>query len=568
MKTEMYLFCPRGMGGQPSILRLPLWVIFSEDFLYEYRKLKGLEGHTEVITPGIEANTGSLGMGISKGKGHALAIKRKGLKNKVFVMVGDGELQEGQNWEGLQSAKAFGLGNLVLLLDKNKIQSDKRVDNLLPMPPVDEKLSSFGWKIYHVNGHDISEFISVLSSFDYDDDQPKAVVLDTIKGKGASFMEFSAVTAEKGQLFVWHDKVPSEEQFQPLLQEVKQRIMVLAKDIDIPANFYPKSTIPPEKPKINLAKESVVEGFSKGLMQIAKDNEKVIVLDADLAAPCGLRPFEETYPKRFIQIGIAEQDMVSTAGGLARQGLLPIVNSFASFLTSRANEQIFNNQTEGKKVIYVGHLAGLIPATPGKSHQAVRDIALMRTMPNLVMVEPCNSWEAENMINYLVKEVKEGCYLRLANIQGLGDIDLPKEYKISMGQGAVLKGGKDIALISYGPIILPLLLKAVGILAERGISAKVVNMPWLNKISVEWLEKNILPITSWMVVDNHMYFGGLGEELEALINSNNSLKEVKLLRKGFNKLARTGGIPEILNHYGLNPEALAQKATEFFTKKN
>ena len=116
----------------------------------------------------------------------------------------------------------------------------------------------------------------------------------------------------------------------------------------------------------------------------------------------GLRPFEEAFPKRFIENGIAEQDMVSTAGGLALQGFLPIVNSFGVFLASRSNEQIYNNATEKTKIIYVCHYAGLIPAGPGKSHQSIRDISLFGALPNCVIIEPCNAVETREALKWCV----------------------------------------------------------------------------------------------------------------------------------------------------------------------
>lgn len=559
-KTERDIFIlSKGHAGPTLYATLCSLGYFPENLLYKYRRLKGLEGHVEVSTPGIEASTGSLGMGISKAKGHAWAIRKKGLKNRVFIMVGDGELQEGQNWEGLQSAPALKLGNLVLLVDKNEVQSDKKVNELLPMPPIEEKLSSFGWKIYQANGHNVAELISIFSSLNYEDGNPKVIILKTIKGKGASFMEHPKALKETGGIYVWHDKVPTTEEFKTLLMEVGQRIKGLAEDIKDVKDFLPGTEVHLERPKVDFARESVVEGFSRALVSAGEKNKNILVLDADLAAPCGLKPFEKKYPGRFIELGIAEQDMISMAGGLARQGFLPIVNSFASFLTSRANEQIFNNQVEGKKIIYVGHLAGLIPATPGKSHQALRDIALMRTMPNLILVEPCNSWEAENLFYYLVKEVKQGCYLRLVIVKGLGEINLPQDYKISLGQGAVLKEGKDISLISYGPIIIPLLLKTSEILTQKGISAKIINLPWLNRINVEWLEENLSSPPLWMVVENHMSYGGLAEELEDLIRKHPGLGGIKLIKNGIDELARTGNIPEILKYYKLDPESLAER---------
>ena len=121
--------------------------------------------------------------------------------------------------------------------------------------------------------------------------------------------------------------------------------------------------------------EYVVEAYGKALLELGAENERLVVLDADLASDCRIRSFELAYPDRFVECGIAEQDMVSTAAGLAKQGLLPVVNSFASFLASRANEQIYNQASEGTKVVYALHYAGLIPAGPGKSHQSLRDIS-------------------------------------------------------------------------------------------------------------------------------------------------------------------------------------------------
>ena len=123
--------------------------------------------------------------------------------------------------------------------------------------------------------------------------------------------------------------------------------------------------------------EYVAAAYGEELLQLVTRHPEVVVLDADLASDCRVRTVELEQPSHFVEVGIAEQDMVSMAAGLARQGLLPVVNSFASFLASRANEQIYNQASEGTKVVYALHYAGLIPAGPGKSHQSVRDISLL-----------------------------------------------------------------------------------------------------------------------------------------------------------------------------------------------
>ena len=126
-----------------------------------------------------------------------------------------------------------------------------------------------------------------------------------------------------------------------------------------------------------------MEAYGDALVELAETNDRLVVLDADLASDCRIRGFELAFPDRFVECGIAEQDMVSTAAGLARHGFLPVVNSFASFLASRANEQIYNQASEGSKVVYALHYAGLIPAGPGKSHQSLRDVSLLGALPNM-----------------------------------------------------------------------------------------------------------------------------------------------------------------------------------------
>lgn len=142
----------------------------------------------------------------------------------------------------------------------------------------------------------------------------------------------------------------------------------------------------------------MVNSFDEALVEVGARRKDLVVLDVDLSADCGLRPFEFAFPDSFIENGIVEQDMASTAGGLALQGLLPVMNSFVVFLASRANEQIYNNGTEKTKIIYVCHYAGLIPASPGKSHQSLKGISLFGALPNCVIIGPGNSLETKRAL--------------------------------------------------------------------------------------------------------------------------------------------------------------------------
>src|SRR5687768_461480 len=169
--------------------------LLPEDKVHELRRLHGLPGHPHVETPYVQANTGSLGMGISKAKGMALANRLAGVERRIFVLTGDGELQEGQFWESLGSAANRGLGEIVAIVDHNKIQSDTWVEQVSRLGDLEAKLRAFGWHVSRVDGHDVAAIERTFRALDAIRDQPKVVIADTVKGKGISFMEGPAALA-------------------------------------------------------------------------------------------------------------------------------------------------------------------------------------------------------------------------------------------------------------------------------------------------------------------------------------------------------------------------------------
>ena len=248
-------------------------------------------------------------------------------------------------------------------------------------------------------------------------------------------------------------------------------------------------------------------------MAVAERRDDVVVLDADLAADCRVRDFELSHPERFIENGIAEQDMVSMAGGLARQGLLPVVNSFASFLASRANEQIYNNASEQTKIVYACHYAGLIPAGPGKSHQSLRDISLFGALPNCEILQPCNAAESRLVLDYAIDEAPENVMIRLVIGPSPRKLTLPAGYRLTRGQGVTLAEGEDALMFAYGPVMLHEALLAAEMLAARGVGLRVVNLPWLNRVDGDWLGELVEPFRHLFVVEDHAPVGGLGDLL-------------------------------------------------------
>jgi transketolase len=545
--------------------------VVSTEKLLRLRRLGGLDGHPNVRAPGIEANSGSLGMGISKGRGIAWAKRHLRRGGHVVVMVGDGELQEGQNFEGLQAAAHDRLSGLTVVVDRNELQSDKPTEEVLALGDLEAKLATFGWQVASCDGHDFQALRASFSDFADVADRPKVLVAKTVKGRGVSFMEHPRALRDGGGTYRWHAGAPDDEVFERARDELIARIGDRLSGLDLdPVELEPVATPEEQLPAPVLeaepesgagsrratAREYVAEAYGEALLELAERNPQLVVLDADLASDCRVRGFELAYPERFIECGIAEQDMVSTAGGLARHGLLPVVNSFASFLASRANEQIYNNASEQTKVIYACHYGGLIPAGPGMSHQSLRDISLLAALPNMTIVQPGNAEETRALLTWAVEEAKQNVAIRLAIGPSPRRIELPAGYRAIPGRGTVLREGADALVFAYGPVMLNETLTAAELLAEHGLETTVVDMPWLNRVDREWLGALVESPASIVVVEDHAPVGGLGDTLRRELDG----RAVTVF--GVDGWPAFGTPPEALRFHGLDSVSLAGRIAE------
>jgi transketolase len=490
----------------------------------------------------------------------ALAKRMNGAKGRVMVMTGDGELQEGQIWESLQTTAYQQVNNLIAIVDFNKIQTDKSVKDIIDLGDLARKFEIFGWHAETCNGHDFAELENAFKRLNQITDRPKVLIADTIKGKGVSFMEGPRAMQDGDGLYPWHSGAPDNASFEAGYAEILNRINDRLGELDLAA-LHTQVMATREKSRVTLkdTAEKVVTAYGEALVTIGSKRKDVVVLDADLSADCGLRPFEKAYPDRFIENGIAEQDMVSTAGGLALQGFLPIVNSFGVFLASRSNEQIYNNATEKTKIIYVCHYAGLIPAGPGKSHQSLRDISLFGALPNCTIIEPCNGAETAQALEWCVNHANQNCMLRLIISPSPRSIVLPDEYRFTFGRGAVVNEGRDAILFSYGPVMMNEALAAAELLQPEGISLKVVNLPWLNEVDLDWLEEVSGNCEYLFSLDNHSGYGGLGDLLLNGLMSSPALRTRRLKKFAVDEFPACGTPRETLGYHKLDGKSLAER---------
>ncbi len=326
------------------------------DTIHTLRRPGGLPGHPTIDVPGMLFNTGSLGMGISKANGLALADRLAGRQRKIHVLVGDGELQEGQNWEALRHLDE----NVEVHIDCNQYQLSQKI-NHIPF-----FFSWFSKNIHPING---------------------------IKSAGVSFMENNNK---------YHAGALTEEEYHRAVDEIIER-----SNLGIMVQGIEKKEYPRPCPSFILAK-----AYPDILARVGGD-PRVIVMDADLEPDCGLTEFHAKYPDRFIQCGIAEQDMVSMATGLAAGGFIPIVHSFAAFLCRRANEQIYNACCERRHIVFVGAMAGMLPTGPGTSHECLQDVELMKTMPGMTILVPETPDQLRSAMEWAVNEATGPVYISI-----------------------------------------------------------------------------------------------------------------------------------------------------------
>ncbi|HKF69362.1 MAG TPA: transketolase C-terminal domain-containing protein, partial [Vicinamibacterales bacterium] len=259
---------------------------------------------------------------------------------------------------------------------------------------------------------------------------------------------------------------------------------------------------------------------------------------------------------RFVECGIAEQHMVSAAGGMALQGLLPVVHSFACFLSTRANEHIYNNATERRKIVYTATLAGAIPGGPGHSHQSVRDISAIGSVPGLTAIEPCCERESRLAIRWAVERNDASTYLRFVNVPLDLPYALPLDYALEAGRGVVLRPGHDAAIVGYGPVLLTNAWHAAEELAAEGISAAVINHPWLNRIDDVWVGESLGRFPAVITLDNHYTTLGQGVMIAAALARGRCQADVRTI--GLTDIPACGTNAEVLGHHGLDAPSIAK----------
>jgi transketolase len=521
--------------------------------LFALRRLGGLPGHPDVLTtPQVVTNTGSLGMGVSKARGFALADRLAKRSGRVYVLTGDGELQEGQFWESLQPTANRAIGELVVIVDNNKLQSDTWVSHVSDVGDLEAKVASFGWAVRRCDGNDIASFSRTLAALEHDEpDRPKLIVADTLKGAGVRFMEPHDLAQADTSLYAFHSGAPGSDAYARaldlLVDRLNARLAAVGADVvNLEQRDAPVRTAP-DRP------QRLITAYGAALTRAADREPRLVALDGDLRLDTGLVDFQQRFPSRFFECGIAEQDMVSQAGAMALAGLLPACHSFACFMTARAAEQVFNNASEGTKVLYHGSLVGIVPGGPGHSHQMIRDIALMGSVPGLAALEPYCDDEVVRVVDWAVDAATGPVYIRLVSPPWPLGFD-PPAATLEPGRGTVLREGSTGTFVCTGPVLVSQAWAACEQLGDWGLVA----LPWLRAIDGAWLAE--AAPGRIICLDNHVTAGGQGEAVLRAFAESAPEAASRTTLVGVDEIPACGANDEVLRAHRLDAASLVARA--------
>ena len=301
------------------------------------------------------------------------------------------------------------------------------------------------------------------------------------------------------------------------------------------------------------------ESYGNALAELGKKHDDVVVLDADLAAATKTGTFKKAFPERFIDCGIAEGNMIGVAAGIATTGKVPFASTFAMFAAGRAFEQIRNSVGYPKLNVKIGAThAGISVGEDGATHQCNEDIALMRTIPGMVVISPSDDIEARAAVE-AAYEHQGPVYMRFGRLAVPVINDKP-DYKFEIGKGVTLREGKDVTIIATG---LPVsnCLEAAEKLAAEGIDAKVINIHTIKPLDEELVVAAAKETGKVVTVEEHSVIGGLGSAVCDVLAAQ---APTKVLKIGINDTyGESGPAVELVKKYGLDADSIYAKVKEF-----
>lgn len=552
-----------------------------------------MQGHPNRLEcPGVELSTGSLGQGLGASVGIALAAKLDGKAYRVYCIMGDGEQQEGSVWEAAMSAGHYKLDNLVAIIDKNRLQIDGPVCEVMEIEPLADKYRAFGWHVIETDGHDMRAILEAFAAAKEVQGKPVCIIADTVKGKGISFMENEAG---------WHGIPPKKADFERALAELQaacpsltdakvRQLLAKAEDYAAKVETETSAGLPTFSRSYWWNSESGMKvemdptrfGFGRGLEKAGED-PRVVTLHADISASIKITDFEANHPERanrVFSVGIAEQNMISVAAGLAKEGKIPVTGTYGVFGAGRCWDQIRTTVCYGEyNVKIAGAHGGISVGQDGPTHQALEEISLMAILPKMTLLVPCDSVETEKATHAGILDVVGPTYIRYAReatpiVTGPETPFVLGKANVIRYRGAAAKfadafetclasdyqnENEDLAIIACGPMV-PEAMRAAYILKEEyGLETRVVNVHTVKPIDREAIVRAAEETGIVLTAEEHQT-GGFGG-LVAPVILQECARSVKMEMVGVPDTFGKSGLPwQLMKYYGLTAEHIAQRA--------
>lgn len=543
---------------------------FSVEELSTFRKLNTrLQGHptTHEGLPGVRIASGSLGQGMSVAIGAALAKKLNNDTQLVYSLHGDGELQEGQIWEAAMYAAAKKVDNYIATIDYNGQQIDGPTEEVLSLGNLKAKFLAFGWEVLEIKeGNQLQAIIEgmALAKSKTGNGKPVVVLLHTVMGNGVDFMMHT---------HAWHGKAPNDEQLAKALEQNPETLgdygvaTTNAKHAhtnwEIKSNSEFTLQIPADGiVSLNTGSKDTRSGFGAGLTELGQKNEKVVALCADLIGSLKMEDFQKNHPERFYQVGIAEANMMGIAAGLTIGGKIPFTGTFANFSTGRVYDQIRQSIAySGKNVKICASHAGLTLGEDGATHQILEDIGLMKMLPGMVVINPCD-YNQTKAATIAIAEYEGPVYLRFGR-PSLANFT-PANQTFEIGKALHLIEGTDVTILATGHLVWEALLAAES-LKKQGIHAEVINIHTIKPLDEQAILTSVAKTKCVVTAEEHNVFGGLGESVARLLSQNTPTPQEFVGVK--DSFGESGTPAQLMEKYGLNAQAVEAAAKKAISRK-
>jgi transketolase len=513
----------------------------SEEEFGTYRQFGSrLEGHPVPVLPWVDVATGSLGQGLPIGVGMALAGKRLNrLPFRVWVICGDSEMAEGSMWEAAEHASFYELDNLTAIVDVNRLGQRGETMHGWDLSSYTRRLEAFGWHAIEIDGHDVEAIDAAYREAEATTGRPTAIVARTVKGKG-----YSKVENENG----WHGKAIAEEAIAELGGVRNLRVEVRGPQ---PGDSHRFETTDGEWPSYELGSEvSTRKAYGEALAALGSERGDVVALDGEVSNSTFAEIFAKAHPERFVEMYIAEQQMVAAGVGMQVLGWKPFCSTFAAFL-SRAYDFVRMAAVSRATLKLCGSHAGVSIGEDGPSQMGLEDLAEFRAIHGSTVFYPCDGNQTAALVRAMA-DLDGISYLRTT--RGDTPVVYAADEAFPVGGSKTLRDGDDVAIVAAG-ITLHEALAAADTLAADGIAARVIDCYSVKPIDAETLSGLKMPIVT---VEDHWAEGGLGEAVLSALAESRADTRVALL--AVRELPHSGKPAELLAAAGIDAEHIAEAA--------